>query len=591
MTRIKVRKDNDFVFLWSIERGGAPEDLNSALEKRLYLHASNSRYEDDVEIQSYTVNGNILRIEFTPELVPHTGNYDFVFKYTIPDLSLSDNERKCAVDIEALTIVSKSSKASTIQEIAMTSDIAFGLKGDKGDPFTYSDFTPEQLEALKVKGDAFTYEDFTPAQIAELQRPATDAVTAVNEAEALRVTAETTRVQNEQGRVTAEGTRQSNETARVDAEDDRDEAEALRVTAESTRGQNEQERVTAEGLRVTAEGLRQANTATAITNANNAATNANTKAGLADTAANNANTKATLANDAATLANEKAGLANTAATNANNVANTYATTLAEKAEKGGSTKTLKQVEDMTSNLLYEYTHSGNIEVQVQSIDYSTNTFTKTAHGIVNGDRLGLRVFGTITDANPIPLIFPFSTNIPTSAWDAGYFVVNATADTFQISTTSGGSPITLINRANVNLTVWRFEKLTATNVALAPFPTNGVNVEIVGDIMKSFTYVFFGTGVHTWGYFDTETSIQPITNKTFAYLLKGYYSISVRRDADRMVQIRQWYGFNLNQTDNTRFTVQKGESYAVSANAYGPLNVNIANTILTNGTKIRFYKL
>ena len=23
----------------------------------------------------------------------------------------------------------------------------------KGDPFTYSDFTPEQLEALKVKGD------------------------------------------------------------------------------------------------------------------------------------------------------------------------------------------------------------------------------------------------------------------------------------------------------------------------------------------------------------------------------------------------------------------------------------------------------
>lgn len=28
-----------------------------------------------------------------------------------------------------------------------------GLKGDKGDPFTYDDFTEEQLEALKVKGD------------------------------------------------------------------------------------------------------------------------------------------------------------------------------------------------------------------------------------------------------------------------------------------------------------------------------------------------------------------------------------------------------------------------------------------------------
>ena len=30
---------------------------------------------------------------------------------------------------------------------------ANGIKGDKGDPFLYSDFTPEQLEALKVKGD------------------------------------------------------------------------------------------------------------------------------------------------------------------------------------------------------------------------------------------------------------------------------------------------------------------------------------------------------------------------------------------------------------------------------------------------------
>lgn len=50
---------------------------------------------------------------------------------------------------------------------------AQGLKGDKGDPFTYADFTPAQLAALKGekgdKGDAFTYADFTPAQLAELK--------------------------------------------------------------------------------------------------------------------------------------------------------------------------------------------------------------------------------------------------------------------------------------------------------------------------------------------------------------------------------------------------------------------------------------
>ena len=48
-----------------------------------------------------------------------------------------------------------------------------GEKGDKGDPFTYEDFTPEQLASLKGdkgdKGDSFTYEDFTAEQLASLK--------------------------------------------------------------------------------------------------------------------------------------------------------------------------------------------------------------------------------------------------------------------------------------------------------------------------------------------------------------------------------------------------------------------------------------
>lgn len=49
-------------------------------------------------------------------------------------------------------------------------DPVVALKGDKGDPFTYDDFTPEQLAALKgEKGDPFTYDDFTPEQLAALK--------------------------------------------------------------------------------------------------------------------------------------------------------------------------------------------------------------------------------------------------------------------------------------------------------------------------------------------------------------------------------------------------------------------------------------
>ena len=51
-------------------------------------------------------------------------------------------------------------------------------KGDKGDAFTFDDFTEEQLELLKgEKGEPFEYEDFTPEQIEALKKPAEDAAT------------------------------------------------------------------------------------------------------------------------------------------------------------------------------------------------------------------------------------------------------------------------------------------------------------------------------------------------------------------------------------------------------------------------------
>jgi hypothetical protein len=60
-------------------------------------------------------------------------------------------------------------------------NVHFGIQGPKGDPFTYDDFTEEQLESLKIKGDkgdkgdqgpkgdAFTYDDFAPEQLAALK--------------------------------------------------------------------------------------------------------------------------------------------------------------------------------------------------------------------------------------------------------------------------------------------------------------------------------------------------------------------------------------------------------------------------------------
>ncbi len=110
------------------------------------------------------------------------------------------------------------------------------LRGPQGKPFTYDDFTPEQLEGLRgPQGNSLTYDDLTPGQIAELQRPATEATQLVSSAIDAATATNNAITKAEQSRVEAE-------QLRVEAEQQRVEAESLRVEAEQTRVEAEQER-------------------------------------------------------------------------------------------------------------------------------------------------------------------------------------------------------------------------------------------------------------------------------------------------------------------------------------------------------------
>lgn len=68
--------------------------------------------------------------------------------------------------------------------------------------------------------------------------------------------------------------------------------------------------------------------------------------------------------------------------------------------------------------------------QTVTADNTTDTFTKVAHGLVNNDRVA---FYATTLPTGI-LATTFATFNP-------YFVVNAAANTFQVSTTEGGVPL------------------------------------------------------------------------------------------------------------------------------------------------------
>lgn len=160
------------------------------------------------------------------------------------------------------------------------------IKGDKGDPFTYGDFTEEQL--------------------AELQKPAVDAANRVDKSieNAIKATADANSAAQsardvaksaEDATKNAEALNKdvsSAEKQRIDAENDRAKDEALRkqneqsrISAESERARNENQRIASEADRVAAENAR-------ISDAEKAISNAESAASMATNAAANANSVA-----------------------------------------------------------------------------------------------------------------------------------------------------------------------------------------------------------------------------------------------------------------------------------------------------------
>ena len=318
---MRIRQGNDFIFLWAIERNGLPENLSNAVNVRLHF----KNFDCVGNVQSFQiVDGNIVRVEVAPKWASRLGPYRLILSYEFEDLSYSDSDRKCVVDVLAFNIVPKTCEADDLTEMAKTTDIMIGLRGLsaydvwlKDNPeSTIDDYynwlrqpatdavsliddkiehldevidTSTANEAERVTAENIRLSNETGRVNAESQRVNNEDERLANEinreqAENLRAIAEGSRVDAENIRVSNENTRKSNETGRVNAENDRVDAENIRISNESTRLSNEVDRVNAESDRGIAEGLRQTNTAQAIVDAENATTNANTSAQNADDA-------------------------------------------------------------------------------------------------------------------------------------------------------------------------------------------------------------------------------------------------------------------------------------------------------------------
>lgn len=124
---MRIREGNDFTLNWEIERGGIAEDIQSAISRRLLL----KRHREVREITDYEIigEGNIIHTEFTPDMLFGLGDYILELHYVLSDTSLSDEDRRCAVDVDAFTIVARTAMADNVTELAQTSDIALALRG------------------------------------------------------------------------------------------------------------------------------------------------------------------------------------------------------------------------------------------------------------------------------------------------------------------------------------------------------------------------------------------------------------------------------------------------------------------------------
>lgn len=201
----RIRIDNDFLLTWRIKRAGINEDLTNAIKMSLVASVKSDGLIHCVSVPFDIVDDSIVRAEITPAIAQWEGIYNFVLKYEFEYPSYVDNNEKVAVDKNAFIIVSRTAQADEITLIDVESDVLIGLKGEKGDAFTFDDFTPTQIEqlqqpaidasvvALQSANEANTARDKANASALNADSKATLAVTATSNANTATSQANTAR--------------------------------------------------------------------------------------------------------------------------------------------------------------------------------------------------------------------------------------------------------------------------------------------------------------------------------------------------------------------------------------------------------------
>lgn len=388
----------------------------------------------------------------------------------------------------------------------------------------------------------------------------TAATNAQDEADAAQQTntdiqlAENIRISNENERIGAENDRQA-------WEDERDENEDERILNESTRVSSENTRVSAENTRISNESTRHSQESTRQSNET-------TRQNQEGTRQTNENTRVSNESSRVTAENSR-------------VSAESARVLAETARVANDANRLAVVAS--------YTHSGNKEVVVSS--FSGNTMTSVGHGLANGDRLAVTLTtsasnnGTAGILNTVPIL----SQMPTSVSSTGFYVINATADTFQLSATSGGS-ILNVNPA-ADFTLYKFEVPTPLILPFTSLPaSNSYRVLINGGIFKEPSYIYVnGNNVTVGALADSMGQLVSTTIVFNNMYLLGNIDISVRATKGGLIINRRRELIYWNPSGN--LTNESGNTRIVHFSNKTPITaLQMQLVILANGATIKIIR-
>lgn len=235
-----------------------------------------------------------------------------------------------------------------------------------------------------------------------------------------------------------------------------------------------------------------------------------------------------------------------------------------------------------------YTHSGNKEVAVSAINYSTNTFTSNAHGLSNGDRVA---FNKTIDCN-ILTHTPFSDGWNVDSNNGGWFVVGVTTNTFQLSLTASGSPIVLTERATNDFTKWKIEVApTANSFAITNLNATSLKIDIVGATFRNTRYLLNNQSIYS-GYRtrNGETTVNAlVVSENYSLTSTNTISINVVNGLDYIDVIDNSVKLTSGKLITTRDVVNLLPIRTTSITNIPSISFNIFKPM--NGTKIIIEKL